>query len=99
MRDDMARVIVERPRIPDFKNRKGRPSPLEELPHYEGMRRPHLLTGEGKTLNENLQPLRRCLERQVAVLGTRFMPKSPSTSGWITPCSNMYVIICGILWR
>lgn len=65
MRDDMARVIVERPRIPDFKSRKGRPSPLEELPHYEGMRRPHLLAGEGKTLNENLQPLRRYLERQL----------------------------------
>jgi hypothetical protein len=65
MRDDMARVIVERPRIPDIKGRKGRPRSLDELPHYEGMRRPHLLTGEGKMLNENLQPLRRYLERQV----------------------------------
>jgi hypothetical protein len=65
MRDDMAHVIVERPRIPDLKNRKGRARPLDELPHYEGMRRPHLLLGEGKTLNENLKPLRRYLERQV----------------------------------
>jgi hypothetical protein len=65
MRDDMARVIVERPRIPDIKSRKGRPRSLEELPHHEGMRRPHLLAGEGKTLNENLKPLQRYLERQV----------------------------------
>src|ERR1700735_4134338 len=66
MRDDMARVIVERPRIPDFKDRrKGRSRPLEALPAHEGMRRPHLLHGDGKTLNENLRPLRRYLERQV----------------------------------
>src|SRR3954453_4098593 len=65
MRDDMARVIVERPRIPDHKARKGRAGSLEELPSYQGMRRPHLLHWGGKTLNENLQPLRRYLERQV----------------------------------
>jgi hypothetical protein len=64
MRDDMARVIVERPRIPAF-SRKGRTRPLEELPHHEGMRRGHAERGERKTLNENLQPLRRYLERQV----------------------------------
>ena len=39
MRDDMARVIVERPRIPAFNNRKGRRQPLEDMPHHEGMRR------------------------------------------------------------
>jgi hypothetical protein len=65
MRDDMARVIVERPRIPDHRRRKGRDQPLEDLPAHEGMRRPHLLNGEGKTLNENLRPLRRYLDRQV----------------------------------
>jgi hypothetical protein len=65
MRDDMARVIVERPRIPDHRRRQGRDHPLEDLPAHEGMRRPHLLNGEGKTLNENLRPLRRYLDRQV----------------------------------
>ncbi len=65
MRDDMAKVIVERPRIPDRFERKGRARPLEDLPQHEGMRRPHLLRSWGKELNENLQPLRRYLERQV----------------------------------
>src|SRR5271165_5191662 len=66
MRDDMARVIVERPRIPDYKDRrKGRSRALEDQPGHESMRRPHLLKGEGKHLNENLRPLRRYLERQV----------------------------------
>lgn len=65
MRDDMAKVIVERPRIPDRFERKGRARPLEDLPQHEGMRRPHLLNSWGKELNENLQPLRRYLERQV----------------------------------
>ena len=65
MRDDMAKIIVERPRIPDRYGSKGRVRPLEDLPQHEGMRRPHLLAGGGKYLNENLQPLRRYLERQV----------------------------------
>ena len=65
MRNDMARVIVERPRIPDHKARKGRSRPFEDLPAHEGMRRPHCRHWRGKSLNENLQPLRRYLERQV----------------------------------
>ena len=65
MRDDMAKIIVERPRIPDRYGSKGRVRPLDDLPQHEGMRRPHLLAGGGKHLNENLQPLRRYLERQV----------------------------------
>lgn len=65
MRDDMARVIVKRPRIPAFNSRKGRHRPLEELPPREGMRRARAERGDRKTLNENLQPLRRYLERQV----------------------------------
>ena len=65
MRDDMAKVIVERPRIPAFNCRKGRPQALEDLPAREGMRRPHALRGDRKELNENLTPLRRYLERQV----------------------------------
>jgi hypothetical protein len=39
--------------------------PLDDLPTREGMRRPHILSGEPKSLNENLAPLRRYLERQV----------------------------------
>jgi hypothetical protein len=65
MRDDMARVIVERPRIPDHGARRGRPRPFDQLPAREGMRRPHVQSWGGKQLNENLAPLRRYLERQV----------------------------------
>lgn len=65
MRDDMARVIVERPRIPDRGARKGRSLPLDQLPAHEGMRRPHIRYWGGKELNENLAPLRRYLARQV----------------------------------
>ncbi len=65
MRDDMAKIIVERPRRLDHSERKGRALAIEDLPQHEGMRRPHLLRGWGKELNENLQPLRRYLERQV----------------------------------
>lgn len=65
MRDDMARVIVERPRIPAFKARKGRDRPFDDMPAHEGMRRGHALRGDCKELNENLTPLRRFLESQV----------------------------------
>ena len=65
MRSDMAKVIVERPRIPAFKSRKGRRQALEDLPVQEGMRRARALRGDLKELNENLKPLRRYLERQV----------------------------------
>jgi hypothetical protein len=65
MRSDMARVIVERPRIPAFNTRKGRRRPLEDLPSHEGMRRSRAMCGDRKELNENLTPLRRYLERQV----------------------------------
>lgn len=65
MRDDMARVIVERPRIPAYKTRKGRRRNLEDLPSFEGMRRAAELRGDRKEFNENLKPLRRYLEKQV----------------------------------
>jgi hypothetical protein len=65
MRSDMARVIVERPRIPAFKVRKGRDLPLEDMPFRKGMRRGHAERGDVKELNENLAPLRRYLEKQV----------------------------------
>ena len=54
MRDDMARIIVERPRIPAFNSRKGRRRPLEDLPTHEGLRRAQSLRGDRKQLNENL---------------------------------------------
>jgi hypothetical protein len=65
MREDMARVIVERPRIKPFSNRKGRRQALEDLPTHEGMRRGRAWRGDRKQLNENLPPLRRYLQRQV----------------------------------
>lgn len=65
MRSDMARVIVERPRIPAFNSRKGRRRDWDDLPTQEGLRRAQSLRGDRKTLNENLAPLRRYLESQV----------------------------------
>jgi hypothetical protein len=65
MREDMAHVIVERPRLPGFKSRKGRQRALEDLPQHEGLRRAQSLRGDRKRLNENLAPLRRYLESQV----------------------------------
>jgi hypothetical protein len=65
MREDMAQVIVERPRIKPFKTRKGRCQPLDDLPKHEGMRRGHAERGDTKHFNENLTPLRRYLESQV----------------------------------
>jgi hypothetical protein len=35
MRDDMARVIIERPRIPDHGARKGRSLSLDRLPAHQ----------------------------------------------------------------
>jgi hypothetical protein len=65
MRDDMAKVIVERPRVRPFSSRKGRRRDLDDLPTREGLRRAAALRGDRKQLNENLAPLRRYLERQV----------------------------------
>ncbi len=79
MREDMSRVIVERPRLGGDRGRKARAVALDDLPKQEGMRR-HMLSGDGKMLNENLSPLQRYLECQVgceslhrakAVLGFR----------------------------
>lgn len=65
MREDMSRVIVERPRLGGERGSKGRAVALDDLPKQEGMRRRHVLSGDSKMLNENLSPLRRYLERQV----------------------------------
>jgi len=62
MRDDMAKVIVERPRWGAGWGRKGRrPRSLADYPSREGMR----FRGRSKFLNENLAPLKRFLRKQV----------------------------------
>lgn len=65
MREDMAKVIVERPRINPHGCRKGRTQELDDLPAKEGMRRGRALLGSRKHFNENLAPLRRYLASQV----------------------------------
>lgn len=66
MRDDFAKVLVERPRLFGGKLRKGRA--LREgqpLPAKLGLKRGARERGGYKMLNENLAPLRRFLEKQV----------------------------------
>lgn len=76
MRDDMAKVIVERPRAyrghkarggckyPRHSSRSGNEHKLETLPQCQGMRAPHQRRNL-KSLNENLVPLGRYLRSQV----------------------------------
>ena len=99
MRDDMARVIVERPRLGSGRTRKGRARELDDLPKHEGMRRPHMRSGDWKTLNENLAPLRRYLERQEAGPGARSIPRSRSICASTARCSSTCAIICPISLR
>ena len=65
MRKDMAKVLVERPRLIDSTEHRGRTLPDELLPKSLGVRRAVREAGGYKQLNENLAPLRRYLERQV----------------------------------
>ena len=65
MREDMAKVIVTRPRVLDSMVRKGRGVPDEHLPKAIGLRRDAREHGGYKMPHENLAPLRRYLERQV----------------------------------
>ena len=65
MRDDMAKVLVERPRRVWAEKRPGRTVSDELLPKRIGMRRGAQEAHGEKDLNENLAPLRRFLERQV----------------------------------
>jgi hypothetical protein len=62
MRADMAKVIVERPRLGGSRNRKRRLGGFELLPTKEGMKRRWV---DHKYLNENLSPLRRFLVSRV----------------------------------
>lgn len=63
MRKDMAKVIVERPRVGGKTQKNGRPPrDMEDLPRRQSMRRKH---HDRKELNENLNPLERYLESKV----------------------------------
>jgi len=62
MRDDMHKVIVERPRRGAGWARDGRPLPVEDQPSRDKFRRG---SQRSKTLNENLAPLKRYLQKQV----------------------------------
>ena len=65
MREDMAKVIVERPRRGGgvrFPRGAGRhQGDFERLPRRQGINRPWTYGGDRKGLNENLAPLRRYL--------------------------------------
>ena len=69
MREDMAKIIVERPRTgggsktPKGSIGRSQCIPLDELPSKQGMRR--AWSGNRKMLNENLAPLRRFIESKV----------------------------------
>ena len=66
MREDMAKVIVERPRVGGASTKKGRPPQDADMwVSKEGMRAPHVRHWGGKELNENLAPLRRFLISRV----------------------------------
>jgi hypothetical protein len=63
MREDMYKVIVERPRHGRYmKSEHPCPQDLEESPNHEGLRKRHRYR---KSLNENLNPLKRFLAKQV----------------------------------
>lgn len=66
MRQDMSKVIVERPRRGGKYVRKGRDvRDPDVLTSHEGMRMPYLRNYNNKELNENLAPLLRFLESRV----------------------------------
>ena len=71
MRDDMDKVLVERPRYgggiryPRGSEKGFRRVDMEHVPRREGMKRPWLRTSSPKHLNENLAPLRRYLRSNV----------------------------------
>jgi len=65
MRPDMFKVIVERARLGGGVRHRERSRDYDNLPSHEGMRRIHKIRGQWKSLNENLNPLRRFLQRRV----------------------------------
>lgn len=83
MRDDMAKLIVERPRLGGHGARKRRPlQDLDLARDKVGMRRAASETGDRKQLNENLAPLRRYIAAQVG---------RPWAKVWAEICTNLRV--------
>ncbi len=81
MREDMDKVIVERPRLKWGGRRGSRALPDPDAsPRQEGLRRRHIVNGNPKHLNENLGPLKRYLERQVG---------RPWDKVWSEICRNL----------
>ena len=81
MRKDMAKVLVERPRLGGQGCRKGRRARDPDLlPKFKGMRRFREEQGDSKYLNENLAPLWRYLERQIG---------RPWDSVWSDICAHL----------
>ena len=65
MRADMAKVIVNRPRLPGHNARGRRKGRAMDFPSHIGMKRmASEIHGERKSLNENLAPLKRYLVKQ-----------------------------------
>ena len=65
MRQDMSKVIVERPRLGGKSARKGRRVDDDLQVSHEGMRAPYVRHYNNKELNENLAPLLRFLDSRV----------------------------------
>ena len=83
MRDDMAKLIVERPRLGGHGARKRRPLKDLDLARDKiGMGRAASETGDRKMLNENLAPLRRYITGQVG---------RPWAKVWAEICANLSV--------
>jgi len=70
MRKDMAKVVVECPRLNHYaeSNVKGRKLDFDDMPYCEGMKAGRRRGWNRKSFSENLNPLRRYLERQVGRL-------------------------------
>src|SRR5271165_2006931 len=62
MKKDFFHVLLERSRLGGHGDRKGRHVKWEDAPTKQSMKRSHKDT---KSLNENLKPLKRYLEKQV----------------------------------
>tara|TARA_R110000868_G_scaffold39314_1_gene136878 strand:- start:1058 stop:1822 length:765 start_codon:yes stop_codon:yes gene_type:complete len=83
MRNDIAKVIVQRPRLGGHGARKGRAlRDLELARNAVGMKRAASESGVRKMLNENLAPLRRYFGRQVG---------RPWNKVWSEVCANLRV--------
>lgn len=81
MRGDMPKVIVERARTGRGPLRRGRPERDDDLALSKvGVRRYARMRGGFKMLNENLNPLKRFLERQVG---------RPWNKVWSEVCENL----------